>query len=161
MHERGLIVTEEKPLPPPAPPDAAAPQVWPGSVEPGPSGVLDRPAPAQPGRADLSRPRQWLVTKIHPGFEVVAECETFAAIGDPGDATAVIDYHNPTGTAPVRITMNIVKNDRPSQWALRITWVRAGQVAYLDQKGGCRGCGRQIVGARVTDEGRVIVWHIE
>ncbi len=153
---------EERPIPSPdSDPEATPPQPPGGGVEPGPNRALDRPAPAPSDGAGASRSREWLVTKIHPGFEIVAECETFAAIGDPGNATAVIDYHNPTGSAPVRIAIDLVKNARLSQWALRITWVRAGQVAYLDQKGGCRGCGRQIVGARVNDQGRIFVWHIE
>jgi hypothetical protein len=111
--------------------------------------------------AGVGRPREWLVSRIPPGFQVLAECETFAAIGDPGGASAAFDYHNPTGTGPVRITLDIVQNAGANQWALRITWVRAGQVAYLDEKGGCRGCGRQIVGARVTAQGRIFVWHLE
>ncbi len=157
----GVTVTEERPLPSSeANPDAPTPGSA-GGVESGPTRVPARSSPARPDGGGTSAPREWLVARIPPGFQVVAECQRFAAIGAAGEASASFDYHSPTGTSPVRITMHIVRSAAASQWALRIIWEKAGQVAYLDEKGGCRGCGRQIVGARVSDKGRVFVWHIE
>jgi len=106
----------------------------------------------------LNQPRtsdSWPVFKARSGLEVTALCVTATEIKDHSKEAADFSFDG------MQTIVDVIHDTKSKAWSwrVRIEWVGGGQREALDNAGVCRGCGRKIVAAVVTPEGRVLVGH--
>lgn len=90
------------------------------------------------------------------GFEVVADCVDSAAIKDHSH-----DGVDLGGFGPQRLIVDVIHDRKSKAWSWRV-WIAypgAAHLGSLDNAGICRACGKEILDAVVTPEGRILVAH--
>jgi hypothetical protein len=102
----------------------------------------------------------WMVSKASDGFRLFADCVQGVGIEGLGKDADTVQYYSPTGTAPQLISISVIRCEGVRQWRVRVVWPGAASLEHLDIAGKCRGCGHEIIDAKVTDRGSLLIGHL-